>query len=421
MAEKNENVQIDCFDELEKHIEKPEEKENVYENTGEYVTANEEEDDDSDSLSSELQHVIDSPTVKSELKELENVTLNIAVTGMTGAGKSSFVNALRGLRNDDRRAAPTGTTETTMKPNMYLHPFMSNVKIWDLPGIGSPKFKAKKYLKEVKFDTYDFFLIVSSERFKENDIKLATEIQKRKKLFYFIRTKIDNDIHAESHKRNFDEWTLLNNIREDCKKNLLKFGISKIFLISTFQLDKHDFEKLINTLEDELPENKRFALIQSLPIYSLESLMKKKMYFKKMIWLNAFGAGVGAMPPLPGLSVVCDYGIMRNFFKQVYTSYGLSNQALEILSARVNKPVDKLKSVMESRFKDGVTYDVIKDMMSKPVIATAKALGTIMALLPLGALPAGGTAVITVHKLLNKGLNEMTEDAKKVLAASQLD
>ncbi|KAL0172037.1 hypothetical protein M9458_032348, partial [Cirrhinus mrigala] len=180
---------------------------------------------------------------------------------MTGAGKSSFVNALRGLPNDDKSAAPTGTTETTMKPNMYQHPFMPNVKIWDLPGIGSPKFRAKKYLKDVNFHTYDFFLIVTSERFKENDIQLARAIKKSKKLFYFIRTKIDNDIYAESHKRNFDERMLLEKIREDCKANLLKIGIPKIFLVSSFQLEKYDFQKLINTLEDELPKHKKFALI----------------------------------------------------------------------------------------------------------------------------------------------------------------
>ena len=44
---------------------------------------------------------------------LDHVTLNIAVTGETGAGKSSFVNAIRGLQDPDEGAAPTGVTETT--------------------------------------------------------------------------------------------------------------------------------------------------------------------------------------------------------------------------------------------------------------------------------------------------------------------
>ncbi|XP_052474399.1 interferon-inducible GTPase 5-like [Carassius gibelio] len=431
IAEKN--VQTKCPDELkESDNKKPEEGDknsNVYLVSREFVgmlsesSANTE---DADSLGSALEGIIDSlPSeksnkLKSKLTEFENVTLNIAITGMTGAGKSSFVNALRGLPNDDKNAAPTGTTETTMKPNMYPHPSMPNVKIWDLPGIGSPKFRAKRYLKEVNFHTYDFFLIVTSERFKENDIELARAIMKSKKLFYFIRTKIDNDIRAESHKRNFDERMLLENIREDCKANLLKVGIPRIFLVSSFNLEKYDFQKLINTLEDELPENKKFALIQSLPVYSLEALTKKITYYKKLIWLNAFAAGVGAIAPIPGLSLACDYGIIKNFFQQVFLGFGLSNQALESLSERVNKPVEQLKAAKKSRFKDGSTEDIVIDMLSKPTIAITKTLGTILALLPGGALPAGGTAVASVHYLLNMGLNEMAEDTKNVLAVSQL-
>ncbi|XP_050987512.1 T-cell-specific guanine nucleotide triphosphate-binding protein 2-like [Labeo rohita] len=295
------NAKTKCSDESkEKDITKPEEKDK---NNSVYVVSREFVDilanatlntEDSDSLDSDLQEIIDSPPaektikVKNKLKELENVTLNIAITGMTGAGKSSFVNALRGLSNDDKNAAPTGSVETTMKPSMYQHPFMPNVKIWDLPGIGSPKFRAKKYLKDVNFHMYDFFLIVTSERFKENDIELARAIKKSKKLFYFIRTKIDNDIHAESHKRNFDEQMLLENIREDCKANLLKIGIPKIFLVSSFQLEKYDFQKLINTLKDELPKHKKFALIQSLPVYSLQA-QRKKTKRRKHISRNIFG------------------------------------------------------------------------------------------------------------------------------------
>jgi len=156
---------------------------------------------------------------KETFDQLLNVSLNVAVTGKTGSGKSSFVNALRGVSEEDDGAAPTGVTETTMKATMYEHP-MPNVKIWDLPGIGTPNFKADRYLKDVKFDTYDFFIILSSERFMQNDIMLAKEIRKRKKSFYFVRSKIDNDIRAEEKKKGFDEQKVLAIIREDCQKNL---------------------------------------------------------------------------------------------------------------------------------------------------------------------------------------------------------
>ena len=43
----------------------------------------------------------------------------LAVTGASGVGKSSLVNALRKVKDTDPDAAKTGVKETTMEPNMY--------------------------------------------------------------------------------------------------------------------------------------------------------------------------------------------------------------------------------------------------------------------------------------------------------------
>lgn len=155
------------------------------------------------------------------------MTLNIAVTGESGSGKSTFVNALLGLRDGDKGAPETGVMETTMKAIRCSHPTMPNVKIWDLPGIDTPNLKAKKYLKEVKFETYDFFIIIGTVKFKEIDIMLATEIQKMKKMFYFVRSKIDNDIRAEAWKKNYREEDLLSKIRQNWEENLKTVGSPK--------------------------------------------------------------------------------------------------------------------------------------------------------------------------------------------------
>ncbi|XP_035767878.1 interferon-inducible GTPase 1-like [Neolamprologus brichardi] len=150
----------------------------------------------------------------------KNITLNIAITGEAGAGKSTFVNALRGLCDDDEGAAPTGVTETTMEVTPYPHPNYPNVMLWDLPGIGSTKFPADKYLELVGFEKFDFFIIISDTRFTKNDVKLAQEIQRMKKKFYFVRSKIDNDINAERRKRDFSEERTLTKIRDDYVKVL---------------------------------------------------------------------------------------------------------------------------------------------------------------------------------------------------------
>lgn len=129
--------------------------------------------------------------IKEQLNKINNAPLNIAITGESGSGKSTFINALRGLGDEDEGSAPTGVIETTTIPTPYPHPDLPNVQIWDLPGIGTPHFKPDEYLQQVGFDRYDVFLIISSDRFRCNDVELAMAIQKMNKNFYFVRSKID--------------------------------------------------------------------------------------------------------------------------------------------------------------------------------------------------------------------------------------
>uniref|UniRef100_A0A3Q3FHF5 IRG-type G domain-containing protein n=1 Tax=Labrus bergylta TaxID=56723 RepID=A0A3Q3FHF5_9LABR len=191
--------------------------------------------------------------IQEYLDKGQNVPLNIAVTGETGSGKSSFVNAIRGIDNKDEKAAPTGCVETTMKVAPYLHPNNPNVTIWDLPGIGSTNFPAAEYLKMVGFEKFDFFIIISADRFRENDLKLAKEIQKMEKKFYFIRSKIDDNIRNEKRsQREFNEERTLTQIRDNCIQGLQDLRLQQspqIFLVSSFDLTLYDFPKLVETLK----------------------------------------------------------------------------------------------------------------------------------------------------------------------------
>uniref|UniRef100_A0A8C6UGB5 IRG-type G domain-containing protein n=1 Tax=Neogobius melanostomus TaxID=47308 RepID=A0A8C6UGB5_9GOBI len=228
---------------------------------------------------------------KMYLDKMNNILVNIAITGEGGAGKSTLVNALRGIRNVTEGAAPTGVVETTMKPTEYLYPEHANIRIWDLPGVGTTKFKATKYLKKVGFEKYDFFIIVSNDRFRENDAKLAKEIQKMKKKFYFVRSKIDNSINSQKEDNpNVQEEEVLNIIRNYCTKGkvfILNLTSPKIFLVYGLRLHLYEFEGLRTTLMEELPEHQRDALLLALPITSLEAIeQKKKTLEKKIIWFT---------------------------------------------------------------------------------------------------------------------------------------
>lgn len=63
--------------------------------------------------------------VSSALKDIENAPLSIAVTGESGTGKSTLINALRDMGNEEEGSAQTGPTETTMERTAYKQPKVS--------------------------------------------------------------------------------------------------------------------------------------------------------------------------------------------------------------------------------------------------------------------------------------------------------
>ncbi|KAL0147010.1 hypothetical protein M9458_057534 [Cirrhinus mrigala] len=374
-----------------------------------------------DAIKTSGESTLEKATAKAKMKmdQFFNVSLNVAVTGVTGSGKSSFVNALRGLKDDDVGAAPTGVTETTVEPTMYEHPEMPNVKIWDLPGIGSPNFKAKKYLKDVKFNNYDFFIILTSVRFMENDIMLAKEIRKQKKGFYFVRSKIDNDISSEKKKKGFDEQKVLSIIREDCQKNLKELGDPKVFLISSHDLEEYDFESLQNILEDELPEHKKYALLQSWPVCSAASLEKKISMFKRMIWAASLASAGVAVVPLPGLSAACDLGIFVLFVTRCYYAFGLDERSLTRLSEKVNKP--HLKDLSKSKLATAIREKALTRLQVSAAVATIATVEYFLSLLPgLGSVAAAGISFATTQYLLREGLNDLANTAREIRKAAGL-
>ncbi|XP_062854081.1 interferon-inducible GTPase 5-like [Trichomycterus rosablanca] len=356
---------------------------------------------------------IENATKKAQdtIHDLLNVSLDVAVTGETGAGKSTFINAIRGLSDDDEGAAETGVTETTTEPTPYQHPTMPNVTFWDLPGIGSRTFQANRYLQQVNFNRYDFFIIISSVRFTENDVLLATEIRNQEKLFYFVRSKIDVDVAQEARRQGFNREATLAKIRNYCLAHLKDFKNPKVFLICCYDVSAFDFEELVDTLVSELPEHKRYALMKSVPVTSVAVLKRKVEMFDILAWAAAFCSGVVAVAPVPGLSSACDVGIVVAFVTSCYFSFGLDNKSIERLSERVNKP--HLKSVIKSPLVLKLASSLLKEFdvldyfqKSEPGLST---------------LSAAITSFEVIKKLLQHALKEFEDAALTVLREAGLE
>ncbi|KAM9114311.1 interferon-inducible GTPase 5-like isoform 2-T3 [Pangshura tecta] len=352
---------------------------------------------------------------QAELDSFTSTMLNIAITGETGAGKSSFINALRGLAAEDDGAAPTGVTETTMEPTVYPYPNHPNVRLWDLPGIGAPDFQPTTYLRQVNFKRYDFFMIIASERFKCNHVTLAREIEKMGKRFYFVRSKVDEDLRNEErdHPRTFSQGSILQRLKMNCRKHLQKAGISnqEIFLVSSCEFTKYDAPALVKTLQDDLQGLQRLAFLLSLPNLSAEIIEEKKAALKKLIWRISLASAFVNVIPIPGLSVACDIGILLASMIGFYKYFGLDDRSLATLARQAGKPIAELKAVIISPRAEEITRDVVIKLLLKEETVFLR----VIALIPMiGSIIIGTISFITTYFMLSSFLDEVVEDAKRV-------
>ncbi|XP_029972497.1 interferon-inducible GTPase 5-like isoform X2 [Salarias fasciatus] len=354
------------------------------------------------------------------LEKQNNTPLNIAITGESGSGKSTFINAFRGINDSDEGAAPTGPVETTVVVESYPHPNHPNVTLWDLPGVGTPNFPADEYLEKVGFERFDFFIIIAAFRFKENDVKLALEIKRMGKKFYFLRSKIDSDIsNEERRKKNFNRQKTLDDIRENCIQGLRDQGIDdpQVFLVSSFELHQFDFHLLEETLERELPAHKRNAFLYALPNISKEIIKKKKEAYQAQIKYHAAVSSVGAAVPVPGLSTAVDLALVVGVVTQYVNGFGLDKESLERLSVSSGVPYSELVSVMTSKLGGTtITPELIKKVLSQlaleAVLMVAEEVSRFF--LFIGIPVAMCLSGYATSRILNFFLDQVAEDAQRV-------
>jgi len=123
-----------------------------------------------------------------------------AIAGLAGSGKSSLINAFRGLRNGSTSSAvaPTGVTETTMQITAYRDPATAPPRsrfVWyDVPGAGTNKIKGWQYFNSQGLFVFDLIIVVVDNRFSEQDLIILQHCERYKIPSFIVRSKANQHI-----------------------------------------------------------------------------------------------------------------------------------------------------------------------------------------------------------------------------------
>ncbi|KAG2354807.1 interferon-inducible GTPase-domain-containing protein [Suillus spraguei] len=120
---------------------------------------------------------------------------HFAVAGVAGGGKSSLINAFRGLRNKDAGSAAANVTETTLAMARYASPNVEYPYVWyDIPGAGTLKIPDWQYFNAQGLYVFDCIIVVFDNRFTMTDLAILTNCRRLKIPTYIVRSKADQHI-----------------------------------------------------------------------------------------------------------------------------------------------------------------------------------------------------------------------------------
>ncbi|KAI6140683.1 P-loop containing nucleoside triphosphate hydrolase protein [Pisolithus tinctorius] len=120
---------------------------------------------------------------------------HFAVAGVAGTGKSSLINALRGLRNKDQGAAGAGVVETTSTIGRYPDPNSDNPFVWyDIPGAGTLSQPDWLYFNNQGLFVFDCIIVLFDNRFTQTDAAILTNCRRFQIPTYIVRSKADSHI-----------------------------------------------------------------------------------------------------------------------------------------------------------------------------------------------------------------------------------
>ncbi|KAI5855525.1 interferon-inducible GTPase-domain-containing protein [Tricharina praecox] len=187
--------------------------------------------------------------------------LHFAVSGPSGSGKSSLINAFRGLKTKSHDAAPVGIVETTTTITRYPDarqemPYQRFVW-YDVPGAGTIDMPSWQYFNQQGLFVFDFIILVYDARFTEIDADILENCRRFRIPAFIVRSKAnqhilnmlyeDDDLTFLEAREKYIEETR-QNLASNLKKRNLHDVNTRCYIVSNSSL--YDLVKAAETADD---------------------------------------------------------------------------------------------------------------------------------------------------------------------------
>lgn len=339
---------------------------------------------------------------RKDLNNFKNTKIKCGIIGRSGTGKSSLINAIVG-----EEIAQVGEIETTMTLGKPIE--HKGLNFYDLPGCSTNNFPREDYIGQFGIKTFDCVILVTADRFYEDDLFLIDELNKIKVPVYAVRNKIDYSIDR-GERRGVSPEETFTKVYNNLEEILRGYRPKGIYLTSADYPQEYELGKLLDDIYSVLDSLKKERFMADINITSEKILLQKKEIAKKLVSRYALLSAANGVNPVPGLDISVDAGLLLKMGKDIQSIYGLNEEQQTFNLEFLGK---KKASIIATKALQFSTKYIGKEAI---MLLLKKAGAVIATKTATKWIPFVGQAIsATAGFLLTSSLGEdMIKDAEKI-------
>lgn len=301
--------------------------------------------------------------------------VRICCLGQPGAGKSSLINALRGVTHDVEASAPVGVTSSAASRPVEYHHRHGDADVIYVDNDGASL---------VGIEEADIVLVVTCTRFTEFDKDLVAKLRCMGKTFMLVRTKVGLDVLNERVAKARDwrlgivtEESTVEHIRVDLRRNIQEtfpefHGALREFLVDSQEGPlSYDLAILREHIVTCLPGAKMTEFLRAVPLLSSKLIAEKEelLYGSIRMWASLTGL-LGGLAPIPGVAGAINLAFLRAWQRHLEAEFGIGEEALHHTLAGIGIGIAGINGMMERLEADGVLDALSEESSQKMLMGT---------------------------------------------------